>query len=117
VERRAPSCTAFPYFPARDLAGDGLVATPVKRVDNDKLSDTYTLRSHPPAYRARAKGETKVTVRLHRSWTPEEMNELRLEILASKDIETIAKELGRTPKAIRRKASELKLTLKILRVR
>ena len=42
-------------------------------------------------------------------WTPEEDDELRSSILASKDIATIAKELNRTQTAIRRRATKLKL--------
>ena len=47
-------------------------------------------------------------------WTPEEDDELRSSILASKDIATIAQELNRTQKAIRRRASKLKLPLKVV---
>ena len=54
---------------------------------------------------------------LGRSWTPEEEDELRSLILASKDIATIAKELNRTQTAIRRKASKLKLTFKVVGTR
>jgi len=50
-------------------------------------------------------------------WTPEEDDELRSLILASKDIATIAKELNRTQKAIRRRATKLKLPLKVVTVR
>ena len=49
-------------------------------------------------------------------WTPEEEDELRLSILASKDIATIAKKLNRTQTAIRRKAAKLKLPLKVVTV-
>ena len=47
-------------------------------------------------------------------WTPEEDDELPSSILASKDIATIAQELNRTQKAIRRRASKLKLPLKVV---
>ena len=47
-------------------------------------------------------------------WTPEEDDQLRSSILASKDIATVAKELNRTQKAIRRRASKLKLPLKVV---
>jgi hypothetical protein len=47
-------------------------------------------------------------------WAPEEDDELRLSILASKDIATIAKELNRTRTAIRRRAAKLKLPLKVV---
>ena len=49
-------------------------------------------------------------------WTPEEDDELRSSILASKKIATIAKELNRTREAIRRIASKLKLPLKVVTV-
>ena len=49
-------------------------------------------------------------------WTPEEDDELRSSILASKDIATIAKELNRTQTAIRRRATKLKLPLKVVTV-
>ena len=49
-------------------------------------------------------------------WTPEEDDELRSSILASKNIATIAKELNRTREAIRRRASKLKLPLKVVTV-
>jgi hypothetical protein len=49
-------------------------------------------------------------------WTPEEEDELRLSILASKDIAAIAKKLNRTQTAIRRKAAKLKLPLKVVTV-
>ena len=45
-------------------------------------------------------------------WTPEE----RLSILASKGIATIAQELSPTQKAIRRRASKLKLPLKVVKL-
>jgi hypothetical protein len=47
-------------------------------------------------------------------WAPEEDDELRSSILASKDIATIAK-LNRT-QAIRRRATKLKLPLKVVTV-
>ena len=50
-------------------------------------------------------------------WTPEEDDELRSSILASKDIATIAQELSPTQKAIRRRATKLKLPLKVVTVR
>jgi hypothetical protein len=49
-------------------------------------------------------------------WTPVEDDELRSLILASRDIATIAKELNRTPTAIRRRATKLKLPLKVVTV-
>ena len=49
-------------------------------------------------------------------WTPEEDDELRSSILASKDIAIIAKELNRTQTAIRRRAAKLKLPLKVVSV-
>ena len=48
-------------------------------------------------------------------WTPEEDDELRSSILASKDI-GIAQELNRTQTAIRRRATKLKLPLKVVTV-
>ena len=45
-------------------------------------------------------------------WTPEEDDELRLSILASKDIATIAEELNRTKTAIRRRAEVVVVGLK-----
>ena len=49
-------------------------------------------------------------------WTPEEDDQLRSSILASKDIATIAKQLNRTQTAIRRRAAKLKLPLKVVTV-
>ena len=49
-------------------------------------------------------------------WTPEEDDELRSLILATKDIATIAKELNRTEEAIRRRAIKLKLPMKVVKV-
>jgi len=49
-------------------------------------------------------------------WTREEEDELRSSILARRDIAAIAKELSRTQTAIRRRASKLKLTLKVVTV-
>ena len=49
-------------------------------------------------------------------WTPEEDDELRSLILSSKDIAIIAKQLNRTQKAIRRRATKLKLPLKVVTV-
>jgi hypothetical protein len=45
-------------------------------------------------------------------WTIEQEAELRALVLASKDIETIARQLDRSPLAIRRRANKLKITLK-----
>jgi hypothetical protein len=45
-------------------------------------------------------------------WTAEEEEELRALILSAKNVEAIARKLGRTPKAIRRRASVLKLPLR-----
>jgi hypothetical protein len=41
-------------------------------------------------------------------WTPEEEEELRTLILRAKSVEAIARKLGRTPTAIRRRAGTLK---------
>ena len=49
-------------------------------------------------------------------WTPEEDDELRSSILASKDIATIAKKLNRTQTAIRRRAAKMKLPLKVVAI-
>jgi hypothetical protein len=49
-------------------------------------------------------------------WTPEEDDELRSSILASKDIATIAQELNRTQMAIRRRATKMKLPLKVVAI-
>ena len=49
-------------------------------------------------------------------WTPEEDDELRSSILASKDIATIAQELNRTQTAIRRRATKMKLPLKVVAI-
>lgn len=45
-------------------------------------------------------------------WTSEEEEELRALILSAKSVETIARKLDRTPKAIRRRASVLRLPLR-----
>jgi hypothetical protein len=45
-------------------------------------------------------------------WTPEEEEELRTLILGAQSVEAIARKLGRTPKAIRRRAGTLKLPLR-----
>ena len=50
----------------------------------------------------------------NRLWTSEEDDELRSSMLASKDVATIAKELNRTQTAIRRRATKLKLPLKVV---
>jgi len=49
-------------------------------------------------------------------WTPEEDDELRSLVISSKDIATIAEHLNRTHKAIRRRATKLKLSLKVVEV-
>ena len=49
-------------------------------------------------------------------WTPEEDDELRSSILASKDIATIAQELNRTQTAIRRRATKMKLPFKVVAI-
>jgi hypothetical protein len=49
-------------------------------------------------------------------WTPEEDDELRSLVISSKDIATIAKQLNRTHKAVRRRATKLKLSLKVVEV-
>ena len=59
---------------------------------------------------------SEMTVPRNFLWTPEEDDELRSSILASKDIATIAKELNRTQTAIRRRAAKLKLPLKVVSV-
>jgi hypothetical protein len=45
-------------------------------------------------------------------WTPTEDEELRALILGAKSVEAIAKKLNRTPLAVRRRASMLKLPLR-----
>jgi hypothetical protein len=45
-------------------------------------------------------------------WTPEEENKLRELILGAKSVEAIAKLLNRTPSAVRRRASMLRLPLR-----
>ena len=45
-------------------------------------------------------------------WTPEEENKLRELILSAKSVEAIAKLLNRTPLAVRRRASMLRLPLR-----
>jgi hypothetical protein len=42
-------------------------------------------------------------------WTPEEENKLRELILGAKSVEAIARSLNRTPLAVRRRASMLRL--------
>ena len=50
-------------------------------------------------------------------WTPEEDDKLRsLILLSSKDVETIAKQLNRTRRAIRGRAAKLKLPWKVVAV-
>ena len=49
-------------------------------------------------------------------WTPEEDDELRSLIISSKDVATIATQLNRTHKAIRRRATKLKISLKVVKV-
>ena len=61
-------------------------------------------------------GEGEIMVPHNLLWTPEEDDELRSSILASKDIATIAKQLNRTQTAIRRRAGKLKLPLKVVTV-
>ena len=69
-----------------------------------------------PACRAGVKGEGEVMVPRNILWTPEEDDELRSSMLASKDIATIAKKLNRTQTAIRRRATKLKLPLKVVAI-
>jgi hypothetical protein len=45
-------------------------------------------------------------------WTPEEENKLRELILGAKSVEAVAKLLNRTPLAVRRRASKLRLPLR-----
>jgi hypothetical protein len=45
-------------------------------------------------------------------WTPEEENKLRDLILGAKSVEAIARLLNRTPLAVRRRASRLRLPLR-----
>jgi hypothetical protein len=47
-------------------------------------------------------------------WTPEEEEKLRALIVANGEVEAIARQLGRTPLAIRRRASKLKLPLRVI---
>ena len=69
-----------------------------------------------PACRVGAEGEGEIMVPHNLLWTPEEDDELRSSILASKNIATIAKELNRTQEAIRRRATKLKLPMKVVKV-
>jgi hypothetical protein len=78
-----------------------------------KKSENVSTGSHPPACRA---AESEMTVPRNFLWTPKEDDELRSSILASKDIATIAKKLNRTQTAIRRRATKLKLLLKVVTV-
>jgi hypothetical protein len=69
----------------------------------------------PPPLKTKApKAKDEMMLPLNPLWTPEEDDELPSSILASKDIATIAQELNRTQKAIRRRASKLKLPLKVV---
>jgi hypothetical protein len=47
-----------------------------------------------------------------RPWTPEEENKLGELIIGAKSVEAIAKWLNRTPRAVRRRASMLRLPLR-----
>jgi Myb-like DNA-binding domain len=49
-------------------------------------------------------------------WTPEEDDKLRSLILSSNDVATIAKQLKRTQRAIRGRATKLKLPYKVVAV-
>jgi len=70
----------------------------------------------PPSKTKAPQGKGEMTVPRNFLWTPEEDDELRSSILASKDIATIAKQLNRTQTAIRRRAAKLKLPLKVVSV-
>ena len=70
----------------------------------------------PPSKTKAPPGKGEMTVPRNFLWTPEEDDELRSSILASKDIATIAKQLNRTQTAIRRRAAKLKLPLKVVAV-
>jgi hypothetical protein len=60
----------------------------------------------------KTEGEVEMTATPTPPWTPEEENKLRELILGAKSVEAIAKLLNRTPLAVRRRASRLKLPLK-----
>jgi hypothetical protein len=60
----------------------------------------------------RSRDEVEMTATPSPPWTSEENEELRALILNAKSVEAIAKKLNRTPSAIRRRASMLKLPLK-----
>jgi hypothetical protein len=61
---------------------------------------------------SRIEGEEEMTATPTPPWTPEEENKLRELILGAKSVEAVAKLLNRTPLAVRRRASMLKLPLK-----
>jgi hypothetical protein len=61
----------------------------------------------------RAEGEEMMAT-LTKPWTPEEENKLQELILGAKSVEAIAKLLNRTPLAVRRRASMLRLPLRRL---
>jgi hypothetical protein len=50
-------------------------------------------------------------------WTPDEEKRLRELILSAKSVEATAQLLGRTPLAVRRRASKLKLPLRKVEAR
>jgi Myb-like DNA-binding domain len=89
-----------PEGSARDYRGSGL--PDLGRVGRGNIIETRT------------EGEDEMMFPLNPLWTSDEDDELRSLILASKDTATIASELNRTPKAIRRRAEKLKLPLKFV---
>jgi hypothetical protein len=68
-----------------------------------------------PRMEAMAKGEMMATPTP--PWTPEEENKLRELIVGAKSVEAIAKLLNRTPLAVRRRASMLRLPLRKIELR
>ena len=86
------------------------------RLEPDRVAFLRKTRAARSACRVGVKGEGEMMVPRNLLWTPEEDDELRSSILASKDIATIAKQLNRTQKAIRRRATKLKLPLKVVAV-
>jgi hypothetical protein len=65
-----------------------------------------------PAVGAGADGEGEIMATPTPPWTPEEENKLRELIIGAKSVEAIAKLLNRTPLAVRRRASMLRLPLR-----
>jgi hypothetical protein len=58
------------------------------------------------------RGSLMVAVAQITRWTPSEEEELRALIFAAKDVEAIARELNRTPLAVRHRAGKLGLTFR-----